>query len=125
MFMTFSIRNAFTVIKNVMCSDRVLAQSDTFLPFIIEIDVSNFGWGAMLYQVGFDGKEHSIAFESKAFSLAERNYATHERELLAIKESLRKWRCYVKNGTTILVRTDHAGLQHLKSTIKSSGRLAR
>ena len=125
MLMTFSVRNVFTIIKNVMCSDRVLAQFDTFLPFIIEIDVSNFEWEAMLYQVNSDDKEHLIAFESKAFFLVERNYATHEREFLVIKESLRKWRCYVENETTTLMRTNHAELQHLKSTIKFSGRLAR
>lgn len=123
--MTFADKNAFYCIKNAMCSDRVLAQFETSLPFIIETDASDFGWGAVLYQVGPDGKERPIAFESKAFSPAERNYATHERELLAIKESLRKWRCYVENGTTTLVRTDHAGLQHLRTTVKPSGRLAR
>jgi len=123
--MTLSARNAFECIKNTMCSEKVLAQPDTSLPFIIETDASDFGWGAVLYQVGPDGKERPIAFESKAFSPAERNYATHERELLAIKEALRKWRFYIENGTTTLVRTDHAGLQYLKSTVKPSGRLAR
>ena len=123
--MHFAARNAFTAIKNAMCSDRVLAQPDTSLPFVIETDASDFGWGAVLYQAGPDGVERPVAFESKAFSPAERNYATHERELLAIKEGLRKWRCYIENGTTTVVRTDHAGLQHIRTTVKPSGRLAR
>ena len=39
---TFDARNAFTCIKNVMCNDRVLIQSNTFLSFIIEIDAFDF-----------------------------------------------------------------------------------
>ena len=108
-----------------MASGAVLAQPDTSKAFIIETDASDFGYGAILIQIGEDGLEHPIAFESKQFSSAERNYALHERELFAIKEALRKWRCYIENGTTTLVRTDHASLQYLKSTTKPSGRLAR
>ena len=125
MLMIFSARNVFIVIKNVMCSDRVLTQSDISLSFIIETNVSNFDWKTMLYQVNSDDKKHSIVFESKAFSFVERNYATHERELLIIKKNLRKWRCYVKNETTTLMRTNHVELQHIKTTIKSSSRLIR
>ena len=42
MQMHFAARNAFTVIKNVMCSDKVLAQSNISLFFIIKIDVFDF-----------------------------------------------------------------------------------
>ena len=38
----FAARNAFTIIKNVMCNDKVLAQSNISLFFIIEIDVFDF-----------------------------------------------------------------------------------
>ena len=44
----------------------------------------------MFYQVNFNDKKHFIVFENKAFSFVERNYATHKRELLIIKKSLRK-----------------------------------
>ena len=40
--MHFAIRNAFTIIKNVMCNDKVLTQSNISLFFVIEIDVSDF-----------------------------------------------------------------------------------
>ncbi len=116
---------AFDRLKETMASHTVLTQPDVSKPFIIETDASDFGWGAVLLQVGEDGFEHPITFESKQFTPAERNYATHERELLAIKEALRKWRCYIENGTVTTVRTDHAGLQYLKTTVKPSGRLAR
>ena len=40
--MSFSTRNAFEAIKNAMCSDRFLTQSDISLSFIIEIDAFDF-----------------------------------------------------------------------------------
>ena len=40
--MHFAIRNAFTVIKNAMCSDKILIQSNILLLFVIEIDASDF-----------------------------------------------------------------------------------
>ena len=123
MFMTFSTRNVFIVIKNVMCNDRVLTQFDISLSFIIETNVSNFDWKAMFYQINSDDKKHFIVFENKVFFFVERNYAIHERELLIIKKSLRKWKCYVKNETTTLMHTNHVELQHIKTTIKSSSYL--
>ena len=47
--MHFATRNAFIIIKNVMCSDRVLTQLNILLFFIIEIDVFNFDWEVVLY----------------------------------------------------------------------------
>ena len=40
--MTFSIKNVFECIKNIMCFDKVLIQFDIFLFFIIEIDTFDF-----------------------------------------------------------------------------------
>ena len=42
MQMHFAAHNAFIIIKNVMCNDKILIQSNILLFFIIEIDVSDF-----------------------------------------------------------------------------------
>ena len=42
MQMHFAARNAFTIIKNVMCNDKVLIQSNISLFFVIETDASDF-----------------------------------------------------------------------------------
>jgi hypothetical protein len=123
--MDFAAQLAFERLKKAMTGSTVVAQPDTSRPFIIETDASDFGYGAVILQVQPDGKEHPIAFLSKGFSPAERNYDTHERELLAIKQALRKRACYVENGFKTVVRTDHAGLSYLKTTTKPSGRLTR
>jgi hypothetical protein len=49
----------------------------------------------------------------------------HEKELLAIKEVLRNWRVYVKNGLPVTIYTDHKSLKYLKTMRNSSKRLAR
>ena len=49
MQMHFAARNAFTVIKNVMCNDKILIQLNISLSFVIEIDVSDFDWKIVLY----------------------------------------------------------------------------
>ena len=40
--MHFAARNTFIIIKNVMCNDKVLIQSNISLFFVIEIDVFDF-----------------------------------------------------------------------------------
>ena len=125
MQMHFAARNAFTIIKNVMCSDKILIQSNISLLFVIEIDVFDFDWKVVLYQADSDEMKRSIVFKNKTFSSTKRNYVIHERELLIIKKDLRKWRCYIKNDIITVVRIDHADLQYIKIIIKSSERLIR
>jgi hypothetical protein len=116
---------AFRELKDKISDSPVLLQPDTTKPFIIETDASDFAQGAQLLQVGTDGKEHPVAYHSRKFSPAERNYPTHERELLAIKDAIRAWDHYIQNGHTTIVRTDHAGLQYMHTTKVLSKRLAR
>ena len=42
-----------------------------------------------------------------------------------IKHGLRAWHCYIDNRHVTKVRTDHAGLQYMKTTRKPSKQLAR
>jgi hypothetical protein len=121
----YACARAFQELKDAISSEPVLAQPDPAKPYIIETDASDFARGAQLLQVGSDGKEHPVAFESRKFTPAERNYPTHERELLAIKDALRAWNVYIENGFTTIVRTDHAGLQYMNTTKVVSKRLAR
>ena len=57
---------------------------------------------------------------------AERNYETHDAELLAIVEDFKTWRHYLEGAThTILVLTDHNNLKKFMETTRLSGRQIR
>jgi hypothetical protein len=116
---------AFQNLKEAIMSDPVLKQPDRTKPFTIETDAFEWAIGCVLLQQDEKGRLHPVAFDGRKLSGAEQNYPTHEKELLAIKEALRTWTCYVENGTTTTIITDHESLQYLASTKKFSKRLAR
>jgi hypothetical protein len=63
-------------------------------------------------------------FHSRKLNSAERNYPTHERELLAIHDCVRVWTHYI-GGTNTTVFTDHERLQNITTQPNLSGRQAR
>ena len=56
---------------------------------------------------------HPIGYFSKKLSLAQINYAIHEKETLAIVEALEHWSIYLYNGVLFMVITDHASFKYL------------
>ena len=55
--------------------------------FYLKTNASDFDLGAVLSQIGIDGKLHRVTFYSRKFSTAEINYEIHDKELLAIVNS--------------------------------------
>ncbi|EUC60435.1 Transposon Tf2-1 polyprotein, putative [Rhizoctonia solani AG-3 Rhs1AP] len=107
---------AFHTIKNRMSTGPVLAHPDPEQPYLIETDASGVAMGAVLSQKQKDGRYHPIAYMSKSFQGAEKNYDTHDKELMAIIAALKEWRIYLegcKHRITIL--TDHRNLEYWKS----------
>ncbi|KAI2644548.1 Transposon Tf2-6 polyprotein [Labeo rohita] len=83
---TPSASQAFASLKSAFCTAPALVLPDPQEPFIVEVDVSTIGAGAVLSQYpGEPPKLHPCAFFSRKFSLAEQNYDIGNRELLAIK----------------------------------------
>lgn len=115
---------AFNALKECLISSPVLSCPDYTKPFEVHTDASNFGVGAMLTQ-NLDGKEHPIAYMSRSFTSAEKNYSITERETLAVLVALEHWRCYIENGQTFTVYTDHSALKWFLSLDNPTGRLAR
>ena len=85
---------AFSVLKNLFTSAPVLILPDPSRQFIVEVDASDVGIGAILSQ-RLEKKQHlhPVAFLSLHFSPAEGNYDVGNRELLAIHAALDEcWR---------------------------------
>ncbi len=110
---------AFETLKHAMTTAPILALPDPALPYVIKTDASGFAIGAELSQ---DGRP--VAYLSHKLNPAERNYATHEKEQLAIVRSLCAWRHYVL-GSHITIETDHCSLKYLQTQPTLSERQAR
>jgi hypothetical protein len=110
---------AFERVKRALTTAPVLALPDLGAPFTIMSDASNLGCGAVLLQNG-----RAVAFTSRKFIPAERNYTTGEQELLGLITALKEWRCYVE-GSTVTLLTDHHPLVYLQTQATLSRRQTR
>jgi hypothetical protein len=99
-------QEAFSQLKDALCSDSVLAYPDFSQEFILTTDASKLAVGAILSQIQ-DGVERPISFGSRQLGTAEKNYSASELELLALVWASRHFRSYLL-GRRFLVRTDHA-----------------
>ncbi|QRV73577.1 Retrotransposable element Tf2 protein [Ceratobasidium sp. AG-Ba] len=123
---TQECQQAFEEIKKRVSQDPVLIHPDPNKPFISETNASGIAIGAILSQRGEDGYLHPVAYLSKSYNDAQRNYDTANKELLAIVESLKHWRIYLE-GTIlpVTVFTDHRNLERWKNAETFNRRHAR
>lgn len=112
--------DAFELIKQKMCEVIELYQPNFTKPFELTTDASNFAIGAVLSQ----GK-HPITFISRTLSAAEQNYATNEKELLAIVWALQKLRNLLYGVADLTIFTDHQSLKYSISEKNPNNKLKR
>lgn len=117
---------AFNRLKLEFCKEPVLMMPDQTRPFQVEADASKYASGAVLTQMDSNGERHPVAFLSKSFNQAERNYQVYDRELLGIVRALQEWRHYVQGSQfKTLVLSDHKNLTYWRSPKKLNRRQAR
>lgn len=118
---------AFLNLKQRFTSAPILIQPDPDLQFIVEVDASEVGVGAVLSQRSAkDNKVHPCAFFSHRLTPSERNYDVGNRELLAVKLALEEWRHWLEGAAVpFLVWTDHKNLEYIRSAKRVSPRQAR
>ena len=68
------------------------------------------------------GKVNAIYYASKTLNEAQVNYATTEKELLAVVFTFEKFRSYIVNSK-VIVYTDHAAIKYLLSKKDTKPRL--
>lgn len=119
--------SAFQRLKRRFTSAPVLVLPDLSRQFVVEVDASDVGVGAILSQRSpQDRKLHPCAFLSRRLSSAERNYDIGNRELLAIKVALEEWRHWLEGAQQpFLVWTDHKNLEYLRKAKRLNARQAR
>ncbi|XP_035265328.1 uncharacterized protein LOC118223192 [Anguilla anguilla] len=110
----------FGDLKRRFTSAPVLVHPDSPRQFVVEVDASETGVGAVLSQRSVkDQKLHPCAF-SRRLSPAERNYDVGNRELLSVKLALEEWRHWLEGAEQpFVVWTDHKNLAYIQ-TAKSS-----
>ena len=92
-------QEALDALKEALSTAPVLGYPDFSREFILEIDASLNGLGAILSQQGKDGQIHAIAYASHSLCPSERsmhNYSSAKLELLALKWAVtEKFRDYL------------------------------
>ncbi len=98
---------AFAKLKGCFVSAPILIAPDPSRQFVVEVDASEVGVGAILSQCSSsDDKMHPCAYFSHRLSPAERNYDIGNRELLAVKLALEEWRHWLEGSGGSFYRLD-------------------
>jgi hypothetical protein len=84
-------------------------------------DASNFVVGVVLGQTK-DKKHYTISYASKIMAGPQFNYATTEKDLLAIVFAIDKFRSYLV-GAKVIIYTNHAALKYLLAKKDAKPRL--
>ncbi|TKS65685.1 Retrovirus-related Pol polyprotein [Collichthys lucidus] len=118
---------AFQSLKARFTSAPILRMPDEERQFVVEVDASDVGIGAVLSQRSAeDGKMHPCAFYSRRLSPTECNYDIGNRELLAVKLALEEWRHWLEGSKLpFLVWTDHKNLQYIQAAKRLNSRQRR
>ncbi|KAK3511977.1 hypothetical protein QTP70_027656 [Hemibagrus guttatus] len=110
---TDQARAAFQRLKDCFTTAPILCHPDPDRPFVVEVDASSSGLGAVLSQ------RHSN------LTTAEVNYDVGNRELLAIKAALEEWRHWLEGARhPFQVLTDHCNLEYLRGAKRLNPRQA-
>ncbi|XP_073153332.1 uncharacterized protein [Henckelia pumila] len=114
---------AFEVLRERLVTAPVLTSPNWDLPFEVMCDASDSVVGAVLGQ-RIDKVFRTIYYASKTLNEAQLNYATTEKELLAVVFALDKFHSYLVLSK-ITVYTDHSAIKHLLAKKDAKPRLIR
>ena len=100
---------AFDILKAELIKRPCLTPPDFNKDFILTVDASTQGLGAILSQKDSQHIEHPIAYGSRALTDTEKKYAPFRLEYLALLWGCKHFKPYLV-GKKFLVRTDHKPL---------------
>ena len=98
---------SFQVLKDRLTSALVFTLSEGTKVFVVYCDASRVVLGFVLMQHG-----KVVAYASRQLKVHEKNYPTHDLELVAVEFALKIWRHYLY-GVHVDVYTNHKSLQYM------------
>ncbi len=114
----------FKDLKHVLTHTLVLIFPNFGNPFIIFTDASGVGIGAVLMETDGAGKQHVVAFASRALTAAEKNHLVTHLEILAEVWALQHfWDIII--GYKLIVYNDHSPITEIFKGRNLNGRLTR
>ena len=111
----------FNNLKAQLANSETLQYYDVTKPVTLQVDESQKGLGAVLYQ-----EKGPVAYASKAMNDTQQNYAQIEKKLLAIVFGCKRFHQYIY-GKHVVFETDHKPLEaiFLKPLSQAPSRLQR
>ncbi|KAG2873976.1 hypothetical protein PC114_g25552 [Phytophthora cactorum] len=122
---TAECQQAFDAVKQSLTEAPILSAADQDRPFHVVCDASDFAIGCALMQHDHDPRDRVVYYQSRQLKPAERNYPVHDKDLLAMKYALAKFRVYLLGSGPFVVYTDHASLRTAVKSPHISQRMAR
>jgi len=112
-----SCHDAFNSFKKTFISTPILTHWIPDALLIVETDASDYALTTILSIVNEENKVHLVAFHSHTFTIAELNYNTYNKELLAIFEAFKIWQHHLEGLVyPIDVVTDYKNLEYFSTT---------
>jgi hypothetical protein len=102
---------SFHTLKKAVVSAPAIQPSNWHLPFEIICDASHYAIGAVLGHSKYK-KHYAISYTSKTLTGPQLNYATTEKELLAMVFAIERFRSHLV-GAKVIVYTDHVAVKNL------------
>ena len=118
-------QQAFEKVKSLLCVSPVLAAPCFTQPFILQVDASDVGAGAVLLQADDSGVERPVSYFSRKFNAYQLHYSVIEKETLSLVWALQHFEVYVDSGVPVVVYTDHNPITFLHSLFCPNRRLLR
>ena len=86
-----SCHNTFNSLKKAFTSTPILTHQISNVQLIVETDTLDYALTAILFIVNEENEVHPVAFHFCTFTMAELNYDTYNKKLLAIFEAFKIW----------------------------------